>query len=91
LGLELIQELGIDSNRAEITLFEAARAYAAADERDAVLPEDVEAVAHMSLRLRNSADLGEFFGAQEAEDERVRELINESKARDSSGSQSSST
>jgi magnesium chelatase subunit I len=91
LGLELIQELGIDSNRAEITLFEAARAYAAADERDAVLPEDVEAVAHMSLRLRNSADLGEFFGAQEAEDERVRELINESKARDSSGSQSSPT
>ena len=33
LGLSLIQQLQIDSSRAEITLFEAARAHAAADER----------------------------------------------------------
>jgi magnesium chelatase subunit I len=90
MGLELIKDLGIDSNRAEITLYEAARAYSAADEREAVLPEDIEAVAHMSLRLRRIADLGEFFGAQEAEDEKVLELIKEGRTRTISESQSNS-
>ncbi|MFP4322406.1 MAG: ATP-binding protein, partial [Anaerolineales bacterium] len=33
-GLELINDLGIDSARAEFTMFEAARAYAASDGRD---------------------------------------------------------
>ena len=34
IGLRLVQDLDIDSHRAEYTMFEAARAYAAADGRD---------------------------------------------------------
>ncbi|HUM69114.1 MAG TPA: magnesium chelatase, partial [Chloroflexota bacterium] len=44
LGLSLVTALQIESSRAEITLFEAARAHAAADERTAVTPDDVRAV-----------------------------------------------
>ncbi|MCC7207252.1 MAG: ATP-binding protein, partial [Anaerolineae bacterium] len=45
LGLELVRRLDIDSHRAEYTLFEAARAYAAADGRDRANVQDVRAVA----------------------------------------------
>ena len=41
MGLELIRELGIASLRAEITLFEAARAMAAADGRTVVEADDL--------------------------------------------------
>ncbi|MCB8939961.1 MAG: ATP-binding protein [Ardenticatenaceae bacterium] len=68
LGLALVEKLAIDSNRAEITLFEAARAHAAADERDAVLPEDVQAVALLALRQRQSPELAKFFADQQEED-----------------------
>lgn len=68
MGLRLIESLGIDSNRAEMTLFEAARAYAAAAERDEVLMEDVGAVALLALRLRQSPLLEAFFRAQAEED-----------------------
>lgn len=74
-GLELIQALGIDSSRAEITLFETARAYCAADERDLVVPKDIAAVALVALRLRQSESVAEFFKNQEAEDEHLRELL----------------
>ncbi len=37
-AIQLVQKMGIDSLRAEITWFEAARAYAAADGRDKVAP-----------------------------------------------------
>ncbi|MCI0397308.1 MAG: magnesium chelatase [Chloroflexi bacterium] len=77
IGLKLIQQLGIDSGRAEIALFEAARAHAAADERDTTLPEDVQAVALIALRQRRSVALEEFFKAQEGEDTRLRSLLSE--------------
>ena len=72
VGLTLIEEMEIDSNRAEITLFEAARAYAAADERTAVTADDIRAVSLLSLRLRSTPHLKAFFQAQEAEDRRLR-------------------
>ncbi|MCP4422285.1 MAG: magnesium chelatase, partial [Chloroflexi bacterium] len=69
LGLALVQQLKIDSNRAEITLFEAARAHAAADEREEVLPQDVQAVALLALRQRQSPQLAQFFADQAQEDD----------------------
>lgn len=75
LGLELVQRAAIDSNRAEITLFEAARAYAASAERDVVSAEDIKAVALLALRLRRSPALEQFLQAQEAEDQQLRRFI----------------
>lgn len=77
LGLHAIQEIGVHSNRAEITLFEAARAYAAADERESVQPDDVRAVAVTVLRLRRSPGLDTFLQSQEVEDEEVRVALRE--------------
>jgi len=77
LGLELVQRLQIDSLRAEITLFEAARAYAAADGRTTAGPADVHAVAGMALRLRRSQFMVDYFTAQQAEDEEIRRLLDE--------------
>jgi magnesium chelatase subunit I len=68
LGLHLIERAQIDSNRAEIALFEAARAHAAAEEREQVTVADVKAVALIALRQRRSRQLEEFFAAQEQED-----------------------
>src|SRR4030043_2414757 len=51
-GLELIHQLKIDSLRAEVTLFEAARAYAALDGRMEVVTEDIHVIAPMALRMR---------------------------------------
>jgi len=53
-GIRLIQQLEIESLRAEITWFETARAYSAADGRTEVTLDDLRAVAHMALRLRKS-------------------------------------
>lgn len=75
LGLRLVQGLGIDSNRAEITLFEAARAYAAADERLEAVEADVEAVALLALRQRRSSALTQFYERQIEEDARVTALM----------------
>jgi magnesium chelatase subunit I len=75
LGLGIIRDLEIDSGRAEITLFEAARAYCAADERDEVTAEDIKAVANTSTRLRQSNSLRSFFEAQEAEDRRLQSIL----------------
>jgi magnesium chelatase subunit I len=75
LGLSLIQKLQIDSSRAEISLFEAARAHAAADERLEATPVDIQAVALLSLRQRQSKGLVEFFETQQAEDAQVRDLL----------------
>jgi magnesium chelatase subunit I len=75
LGLELVQRLQIDSLRAEITLFEAARAHAAADGRATATPEDIRAVAGMALRLRRSQFMVDYFTAQRAEDEEIRQIL----------------
>ena len=75
LGLDLIQQMDIASNRAEITLFEAGRAYASADERLEVTETDVEAVALIALRMRQSLGLAEFLNVQYSEDEKLRAFI----------------
>ncbi len=72
--IDLIRKLQIDSLRAEITVFEAARAYAAADKRTCVSLADVQAVAPMGLRLRRSAFMAHYFEEQSVED---KELISE--------------
>jgi magnesium chelatase subunit I len=74
LGLEMIQALGIDSLRAEITLFEGARAHAAADNRTQVEEADLRLVAPMALRLRRSAYMQDFFAGQQEEDDEIQRV-----------------
>jgi len=74
-AIKIIQKLGIDSLRAEITWFEAARAYAAADGRKQVLKEDLFEVAPMVLRLRRSAFIHKFFADQQEEEKEIINLI----------------
>ena len=74
-GLELIGNLELDSLRAEITLFEAARAHAAADSRDIVTLEDLRVVAPMALRLRRSSFIDEYIADQSTELEMLENAI----------------
>jgi magnesium chelatase subunit I len=60
-GLALVDRLKIDSLRAEITLFEAARAFAAADARQEVALDDLRRVAAMALRLRRSDFMTQYM------------------------------
>lgn len=76
MGIRLVSELLIDSNRAEYTLFEAARAHAAADGRDLADIQDIQYVAPMALRQRNSEFMVEFFKHQNHEDEQIRTTLN---------------
>ncbi|MFN8448357.1 MAG: ATP-binding protein [Anaerolineae bacterium] len=71
LGLTLVHDLDIDSHRAEYTMFEAARAYAAADGRDSATIGDIRAVAPMALRQRRSEFMVNFFESQQAEDDQI--------------------
>ena len=75
VGLALVRELEIDSHRAEYAMFEAARAYAAADGRDLVSVEDIRAVAPMALRQRRSQFMMDFFARQSDEDTMIRDQI----------------
>lgn len=77
LGLHLVHSLDIDSHRAEYTMFEAARAYAAIDGRELATPSDVRAVAPLALRQRRSEFMVNFAEAQHFEDEQIREKIDE--------------
>ena len=74
-AIALIQKMGIDSLRAEITWFEAARAYAAADGREEVSAEDLRTVAPMSLRLRRSAFMNTYFDGQKGEEDELIVLL----------------
>jgi magnesium chelatase subunit I len=74
-GLKLVHKLQIDSARAEITLFEAARAYAGLDGRKQVVEQDLLAVAPMALRMRRSTFMEEFFRQQEGEEQELRGLL----------------
>jgi magnesium chelatase subunit I len=76
-GLELVQQLEIDSHRAEYTMFEAARAYTAADGRTEVTMDDIQAVATMALRQRRSEFMTSFFTNQDEEDKQITTIINE--------------
>jgi magnesium chelatase subunit I len=70
-GLKLIQDLNIASLRAEISLFEGARAHAAADGRTEVITEDLHVVAPMTLRLRRSRFMDEYFEHLKEEEEEI--------------------
>lgn len=75
MGLALVQALGVDSLRAEITLFEAARAYAALDNRRVIEQDDLRQVAHWALRLRRSAYMKDYFSGQQAEEQEIEKTI----------------
>ncbi len=75
LGLDMVRQAAVESNRAEITLFEAARAQAAAENRAEAGVDDIRAVALMALRQRQSPQLARFFEEQSAEDERLQALV----------------
>ena len=75
LGLGWIKRLKIDSHRTEMTLFEAARAHAAADARLTVTTKDLRVVAPLALRQRRSAFMTNFFQQQGSEDRQIRGLI----------------
>jgi magnesium chelatase subunit I len=74
-AIELVQRMGIDSLRAEITWFESARAYAAADGRTEVNPEDLRIVAPMALRLRRSQFMTEYLKGQLNEEKELNSLL----------------
>ncbi len=75
-GLAVIERLGIDSLRAEITLFESARAHAVADGRTVATPADVRAVAPMALRLRRSIRIrGDTIRRSAAEESELRRIL----------------
>lgn len=75
LGLKLVEHLKIDSLRAEITLFEAARAYAAADARTEVTHSDLREIAPLALRARRSSFMTEFFASQQVEENEIQEIV----------------
>lgn len=74
-GLDLINQMGIDSLRAEIALFEAARARAVADGRNKASIKDIRAVAPIAIRLRRSEYMEAFFKAQSREQRRLERLL----------------
>lgn len=75
IGIRLTQKLGIDSLRAEVTLFEASRAYAAADGRKEVIKDDLARIAPMALRLRKSQFIASYFQDQKLEEELISRKI----------------
>jgi magnesium chelatase subunit I len=74
-GIALVQKMKIDSLRAEITWFESARAYAAADGRGRVTWTDLKTVAPMALRLRRSPFMNEYFRGQSQEEMELGRLL----------------
>ncbi len=76
-GIRLIQQLEIDSLRAEITWFETARAYTAADGRAEVTLNDLRIVAPMALRLRKSEFMREYLNKQKQDEELLSNIIKE--------------
>jgi magnesium chelatase subunit I len=77
MGLDLIDRLKIESLRAEITLFEAARAHAAAGSRTQVQPADLREVAVLALRMRRSSFIDEYFSTQQVEESEINSLLAE--------------
>ncbi|MBN1991376.1 MAG: magnesium chelatase [Anaerolineae bacterium] len=75
-GLRWIETLKIDSHRAEMTLFEAGRAYAAIDDRLEVTLDDLRAVAPLALRQRQTDFAAKYFADQENEDTEIQKVIN---------------
>lgn len=76
VGLELIRQLGIQSHRAEFTLFEAVRAHAALDARSVASLADLSVAAPMALRLRRSAFMRDFIEQKSKEDREIQATLN---------------
>ena len=74
-AIALVQRLGVDSLRAEITWFESARAYTSADNREEVTMDDLRAVAPMALRMRRSLFMNEYFEGQIGEEKELSNLL----------------
>ncbi len=74
-AIELVQRLGVDSLRAEITWFESARAYTSADNREEVTMDDLRMVAPMALRMRRSLFMNEYFEGQVGEERELSNLL----------------
>lgn len=77
VGSNLIEEMGIESLRAEITLFEAARAHAIADGREEADVEDIHVTAKMALRLRRSDFIKDYLASQSQEDKDLSQIMSE--------------
>ena len=86
LGLAIIKHLHIDSLRAEITLFESARAHAMADGRLEVQPSDLYQVAHPALRARRSNFIHEFLNNQQVEETEIHTVLKQVIEQDPSSS-----
>jgi len=71
-GIDLIKQLRIHSLRAEITLFEAAKALAASEEREQISLDDIQTIAPMALRLRRSQFITNFLSSSEDENLEIR-------------------
>jgi magnesium chelatase subunit I len=80
-GLRWIEQLKIDSHRAEMTLFEAARALAAADNRLEVSLDDLRTVAPLALRQRQTDFATKYFAAQQEEDETINKVVRSNRKR----------
>lgn len=76
-GLSLVERMKIDSLRAEITMFEAARAHAVADARLKVTSEDLHTVASMALRMRRSNFIDDYFTQRDFEEEELAKVLDE--------------
>jgi magnesium chelatase subunit I len=74
-GLELIRKLRIDSLRAEITFFEAMRAFAALDNRKAATLEDLQIIAPMALRMRRSEFIEKYLNDQSIEEREINNVV----------------
>ncbi len=74
-GLELIRSLKIDSLRAEITLFEAIRAFAALDNRREATPDDLQVIASMALRMRRSEFIEKYLTDQSTEEKEINQAV----------------
>jgi magnesium chelatase subunit I len=84
-GLDAIQKLGVSSLRGTSVLFESARAYAAADGRDRADPADLNAIAVLALRMRQSNFMDRYASDQDQEDKVILEsfrLRNRKKRKD---------
>jgi magnesium chelatase subunit I len=75
LALDLIHQLKIDSLRAEVTIYEAVRAFAALDGRLEVKSEDLHIIAPMALRMRRSSFIEKYLSEQSMEEEEINKIV----------------
>jgi len=74
-GMAWVKRLRIDSHRAEIVLFEAARAHAAAEGRAQADLSDLRAAASMALRQRRSRFMDDYLAAQAKEERALATVV----------------